>query len=95
MQALKREPTKLILILQGFPFPEELLRALSDTILQAWTAAWWRTCLQSQLAAYRGRAKDNRRRNGWMTGRPNCCAQLRITYHLYLTVLIIGNVAHL
>ncbi|TDH66424.1 hypothetical protein CCR75_004794 [Bremia lactucae] len=28
------------------------------TVLQAWTAAWGRTCLQGRLAAYRDRTKD-------------------------------------
>ena len=41
----------------------------SDAILQAWTAAWRRTCLQGRLAAYLGRTKDKSKQkwlDDWM-----------------------------
>ena len=65
MKAVQREPTKLIHMVQLFPFPEELLGSLGDTVLQAWTAAWRRTCLQGRLTAYRGRTTDKSTRK-WL-----------------------------
>ena len=58
IHGVQREPTKLMLILQGVLFPQELLGSLNDKVIQAWTAAWRHACLQGRLAAHCGRTKD-------------------------------------
>ncbi|KAE9032084.1 hypothetical protein PR002_g9366 [Phytophthora rubi] len=54
----KREPTKLIRMVQRFPFPEELMVTLSTKVLEAWTATWRRECMYARLVLYRSRTGD-------------------------------------
>ena len=53
MQTAQREPVKLLRMVQTFPYPEEVLAAISDRMLIVCTTVWGRVCIQERLAAYR------------------------------------------
>ena len=45
-------------MVQTFPFPEEILVAISDRVLIVCTSVWRRVCIQEGLAAYRERTAN-------------------------------------
>lgn len=54
----QREPKLLLLMVQRFPYPAEVLNALAVQVFESWTAAWRRGCLQVRIGAYRSRTTD-------------------------------------
>ncbi|CAH0485253.1 unnamed protein product [Peronospora farinosa] len=58
-RAVLAEPIKLMQLLQHFPFQHNLLNALSDEVLIAWTAAWRQDCMYQGLMEYRNRTTDH------------------------------------
>ncbi|KAE8915452.1 hypothetical protein PF003_g616 [Phytophthora fragariae] len=58
IETARAEPTNLLLAVQRFPFPDEVLAQLNDQIMEAWTAAWRRDCLHGSLVTYSSRVTD-------------------------------------
>ncbi|EGZ19830.1 hypothetical protein PHYSODRAFT_389914, partial [Phytophthora sojae] len=57
-RAAELEPRRLIRLVERFPFATDVLQAVSDDVLIAWTAAWRKDCRLAGLIQYRGRTTD-------------------------------------